>query len=243
MYPQKLDTYPRAKVSLKFLFAFYFSLFFSMTLFGQAPPPSQKAPPVFPAAKEFPAIMRQSVVAGKTLVGTKVQAKLEVATLVEGKVFPTNAVLEGEVTESEAKTADAPSRLSIRMDSVRTKKVSAAIKVYLTAWYYPMSAQQGQNLQYGPPQSPTRTWNGQGAYPNPNSGSYKPFPGSDPDADTKSVPDTASTKMSDHHVSMKEVSFESTADGGIALVSRHDNIKLDKLTVYVFAASDLFPAK
>lgn len=238
MYPQKIEMCSPAKVSQQVLVAF----FFSMALFGQAPL-SQKAPPVFPAAKEFPAIMRQSVLAGKTPVGTKVQAKLQVATLVDGKVFPTNAVLEGEVTESEAKTTNAPSRLGIRIDSVRTKKASAAIKVYLTGWYYPVSAEKGQNLQYGPPQSPTRTWNGQGAYPNPNSGSYKPFPGSDPGTDTKSVPDTASTKMSDHRVPIKDVAAESAGDGSIALVSRHDNIKLDKLTIFVFAATDSLPAK
>jgi len=43
------------------------------------------------AGLEFPVIMRQNVAAGKTPVGTKVQAKLVVATLVDGVVVPQDA--------------------------------------------------------------------------------------------------------------------------------------------------------
>lgn len=190
-------------------------------------------------ATEFPAILQQTIVAGKNPVGTKVRAKLQVATLVDGTVFPRNAVLAGEVIESTPKTAADPSRLAIRMDSVQWKNGSAAIKLYLTAWYYLTTAETGQNLQYGPPQSPNRTWNGQGAYPNPNSPSYKPFPGGDPDADKNSVPDTAATKTSDHRALMKDAESVRSDDGALGLVSKRTNIKLDKLTTYVFAASDL----
>ncbi len=55
--------------------------------------------------------MKQDVTAGKTPVGTKVQAKLQVATLVDGTVLPKNTVFSGEVTESVAKsesTSSAP---------------------------------------------------------------------------------------------------------------------------------------
>ena len=87
--------------------------------------------------QEFPVLLQQSVTAGKTLPGTRIQAKLWVATLLDGKVIPRNAVFSGEVVESVAKTATDPSRVSLRMDSVQWKNGSAVVKVYLTAWYYP----------------------------------------------------------------------------------------------------------
>ena len=196
-----------------------------------------------PGIREFPVILQQSVVAGKSAVGSKVRAKLEIATLVNGTVFPRNSLLTGEVIESSAKTAINPSRLAIRMDSIQWKKQSSKIKVYLTGWYYPTTAEAGQNLRYGPPQSPTRTWNGQGAYPSPNSGSYKPFPGSDSDSDKESVPETASTKISDHPVLMKDAEATRAVDGTLELTSRRSTIKLDKLTTYVFAAGSLSEKK
>jgi len=214
------------------------SFVFSCVSFGQ-----QKAATPLALSQEFPVAMEQSVSAGKTAVGTKVRAKLVVATLVQGKVLPRNATLTGEVLESVAKTATTPSRLAIRMDSAQWKDGSAALKIYLTAWYYPATEEGGQNLQYGPPQAPGKTWNGQGAYPNPNSPSYKPFPGGDPDEDKSSVPDTAAAKVSDHRVVMKDVEWVRAEDGTGTLVSKRVNIKLDRLTTYVFAATDALPAK
>ena len=75
--------------------------------------------------------MRQNVAAGTTSVGTKVQAKLAVATLVDGMVVPRDAVLSGEVTESVAKSATDPSRLAVRMDSAQWKKGPAPIVLSL----------------------------------------------------------------------------------------------------------------
>jgi hypothetical protein len=199
--------------------------------------------PAVHGGTEFPVILQQGIVAGKSLAGTRVRAKLQVATLVDGTVIPRNAILAGEVIESTPKTAADPSRLAIRMDSVQWKNGSAAIKVYLTPWYYLTTAETGQSLQYGPPQSPNRTWNGQGAYPNPNSASYKPFPGGDSDADKNSVPDAAAVKTSDHRALMKDTESMRSDDGTLALVSKRITIKLDKLTTYVFAASDLLPNK
>jgi hypothetical protein len=212
---------------------------FSCVSFGQQKP----ATPLAPRAQELPVVMQQSVSAGKTAIGTKVRAKLEVATLVQGKVLPRNATLTGEVVESAAKTATTPSRLAIRMDSVQWKDGTADLKVYLTAWYYPATQEGGQDLQYGPPESPGKKWNGQGAYPNPNTPAYKPFPGADQDEDKSSVPDTAATKVSDHRVVIKDVEWVRAEDGTPALVSKRVNIKLDRLTTYVFAASDALPAK
>src|SRR5207245_2131370 len=71
--------------------------------------------------KEFPVVMKQEVTAGKTPVGTKVEAKLSVATLVDGTVFPKNTVFSGEVTESVAKSENSASRVAIRMDSAQWK--------------------------------------------------------------------------------------------------------------------------
>ncbi len=199
--------------------------------------------PAVQSAIEFPAQLQQGVVAGKTAIGTKVQAKLQMATMVNGTVVPRNATLFGEVTESTAKISGSPSRLAIRIDSAQWKNGSAAINAYLSEWYYPTIAEPGQNLQYEPPQSPTRTWNGQGAYPNPNSPSYKPFPGGDSDAKQNSVPQPAASKTSEHRALLKDIELVSSGNGAFVIVSKRTNIKLDRLTTYVFATSDLLATK
>src|ERR1700726_1668318 len=125
--------------------------FLVFVIFCSAPSLAQQKPPA-PASsgvQEFPMIMRQNVTAGKTPVGTEVQAKLVVGTLGDGTVFPKNAIFSGKVIESVAKTSTEPSRLAIRMDSVQWKDGSAAVKVYLTAWIYPTTVAPGQDLQYG----------------------------------------------------------------------------------------------
>ncbi len=86
---------------------------------------------------ELPIVLRQTVEAGKTAVGTKVEARLVMATMINGAVLPRGAVISGEVTESVAKSNDSPSRLAIRMDSAQWKNGEAKFKLYLTAWYYP----------------------------------------------------------------------------------------------------------
>jgi hypothetical protein len=211
----------------------------STTLLAQQTP----AAPAPSGTHEFPVIMEQNVTAGNTPVGTKVRAKLTLATLVDGAVVPRNAVFTGEVIESVAKSATDASRLAIRMDSVQWKKGSAPIKVYLTAWCYPSMSMPGEDLQYGPPQSPSKTWNGAGAYPDPNSPVYKPFPGGDSDTRSDSVPDTAASVTSHHRVVMKNVESARNSDGAVTITSRHSNIKLDKLTTYVLATNDLLPPK
>jgi hypothetical protein len=189
-------------------------------------------------ALEFPMFLESSVVAGKTAVGTKIQAKLSVATLVDGTVVPRNAIFNGEVIASEAKSATEPSRLAIRLDSAQWKGGSAVVKTYFTAWYYPAVMESGQNLQYGPTQPANRTWNGEGQYPDPNSKIYKPFPGGSSDQNGN-APDTPASVASNRRVLMKNVESELSSDGAITLVSRKSNIKLDKLTLYVVATGDL----
>jgi hypothetical protein len=190
-------------------------------------------------AAEFPVVLQQNVTAGKTPVGTKVQAKLMMATLVNGTVIPRNAILHGEVIESVVKTKTDPSRLAIRMDSADWKNGSATVKLFVTSWYYPTTeVEANQDLQYGPQQPANRTWNGQGQYPDSNSKSYQPFPGGDSD-NKGSVPDTPSSLTSNHCVQMRDVQSTHNGDGAVEITSKRSNIKLDKLTTYVLAADDL----
>jgi hypothetical protein len=202
---------------------------------------AQQIPAVTGSAsvKEFPVTLKQEVTAGKTAVGTKVQAKLTVATLVDGTVFPKNTIFSGEVTESKAQSADSPSRIGIRMDSAQWKNGSAPIKVYLTAWFYPMMAARGQDLSYGPPQSPTRTWNGAGTYPDPNSPASQPFPNGDTSGRTDAAPEAQVYALSKQRVLMRDVEPERSNDGALAITSRSFNLKLDKMTTYVLATGEL----
>jgi hypothetical protein len=210
-----------------------FFTFCSLTVLGQ-----QQSSPVPGSVREFPMLLESNVIAGKTAEGTKIQAKLCVATLVDGTVIPRNAVFSGEVIESVTKTATDPSRLAIRMDSAQWKNGSASVKAYLTAWYYPSMTEAGQSLQYGPTQPANRTWNGEGQYPDPNSKIYRPFPGSGSDQ-SSGVPDATTSVTSNHRVAMKNVESEQSSDGTITIVSKKSNIKLDRLTMYVLATGDI----
>ena len=214
----------------------------SATLLGQQTPAVPGSTPVF----EFPVIMRQSVTAGKTSVGTKIQAQLVVATLAQGVVIPKNAILSGEVTESVKKSDTDPSRLAIRMDSAQWKNGSAPIKVYLTAWFYPEAQMVNQNLSYQPPDAANskKNWNGMGPYPDPNNPiAQQKFPGPDEDKDKGLPPATPASNISQHRVLMKNLESTRNSDGTVILTSAHTNIKLDKLTTYVLAPGDLLPTK
>ena len=193
-------------------------------------------------AQEFPIVMEQNIVAGKTAIGTEVRAKLQVATLVKGKVIPRGASLVGQVLESTASTSTSPSRLSVRIDSARWKNDSAPLHLYLTSWYYPALSMNGPDLKYGPEQPARRTWNGMGQYPDSNSPAYRPFP-TDADAnDDSGAPSSSSTDNSNRRVQLKNVESETGTDGGIILTLKHRNLKFDRFTTYVVATSDLLPA-
>jgi hypothetical protein len=214
----------------------------SATLLSQPTP----APSSSPAGLEFPVIMRQNVAAGATPIGTKVQAKLVVATLVDGVVVPRDAILLGEVTESVAKSKTDPSRLAIRMDSAQWKNGAAPIKVYLTAWFYPVVTMKPPDLSYEPPGAAqsVRNWNGMGAYPDKNAPpDSQPLPGRDPDKDQGVALPSPSSGTSKHRVLMKNVESMRNSDGAVTLTSGRFNIKLDKVTTYVLAAGDLLPTK
>lgn len=187
---------------------------------------------------EFPVTMEQNIVAGTTPIGTKVRAKLTAATLMDGNVLPRNAVFFGEVIESVAKSKTTPARLAICMDSVQWKNGSADVKAYLTAWYYPTQVMPGDNLQYGPPQSAAKTWNGAGVYPDPNLRDYKPFPGGESN-NQQGAPDTSAAVTSHHRIRMKNVDSVRGSDGRVSITSSRSNLKLDRLTTYVLATDDL----
>lgn len=198
---------------------------------------TEPKPNASPAAQEFPVALQQNVTAGKTPPGTKIEAKLTIASLVNGTVVPRNATFSGEVVESVLKSGTQPSRLSVQINSVKWKNGSLPVKMFLTAWYFPPVTQTGGDLQYGPEQPPSRTWNGAGAYPDSNSPAYKPFPGGD-SGQKDSVPDTPSSVSAKHRVLIKDVQSERAPDGRLTLVSKR-NLKLDKITTYVLAPSEL----
>lgn len=208
--------------------------------YAAAQKPSQ--PPPNAVALEYPLMLETTVTAGKTSVGTKVPAKLQMATLVNGKVLPRGAVFSGEVVQSTKKTKTEPSRISVVMDSAVWKQGSETLRIYLTSWYYPVESEPGQPLQYGPTQPANRTWDGQGQYPDPNSHVYHPFPGSESTKD-QGAPDTANPVTSNHRIAMKNIETQRTTDGAIVLVSNRNNIKPDHFTVYVFSTGDLVPSK
>jgi hypothetical protein len=205
-------------------------------------PSSSSLTPV--SVKEFPVNMKQEVTAGKTPAGTRVQAKLQVATLVDGTVFPRNTVFSGEVTESVAKSESNPSRVAIRMNSAQWKDGSAPVRIYLTAWFYPLvPSGRSQDLSYGPAQSATQTWNGAGTYPDPNSPASQPFPRADMNRSAEAAPESPVYILSKRRFLMKDVESEHNSDGAVTISSRYFNIKLDKSTTYVMATGELGPRK
>ncbi len=216
-------------------------------LIGSAALLSQGTPaaPSSSAGLELPVIMRQNVAAGATPVGTNVEAKLTVATLINGVVVPTDAILSGEVTESVAKSATNPSRLAIRMDSAQWKNGSATKvlqltkKVYLTAWYYPALTPSPLDVSSGLPDAGNRprNWGANGAYPGQRNPTAPPFPGTDDSSkDTGPAPPAPASNISPHRMPMKNVESTNNPEGAITLTCKRSNIKLDKTTTYVFAA-------
>lgn len=192
----------------------------------------QASPP--PVLRQFPVILQQSVEAGKSPAGTKVQGKLAAATLFNGALIPKNAVASGVVVESESKRGEDRARLAIRMNTVSWNGGWAPLNAYLMPLYYPATGQAVPNLPNESPDPDSRTLNG----PNQSSQSpmSRPFPGNGSEANQGAIPDVAI--LSSRPVRMKNVVLEPTSNGGIALVSEHANIKLFKMTTYVFAADE-----
>jgi len=71
----------------------------------------------------------------------------------------------------------------------------------------------------------------------------KPFPGGD-SKDSDAVPNTTSAVTLRRRVPMKGVmSGKHDDDGAAVIASTHSDIKLNKLTTYVFAADELRASK
>ncbi len=107
----------------------------------------------------------------------------------------------------------------------------------------PTTGATRQDLQYGRQQSQVKTWNGEGANPDPNSPVVKPFPGSDAGSSPDAVPNTTADITSRRRVLMKNVMSGKNDDGAVVIGSTRSDIKLDKLTTYMFAADELLPPK
>ncbi len=205
-------------------------VFCSAASIGQQKPPASPSP----VLREFPVVLQQTVEAGKTPAGTKVQGKLATATRFNGALIPKNAVASGVVVESESKRGNDRSRLAIRMNSVTWNGGWAPLNAYLMPLYYPTTGQAMPNLPYESPDPDSRTLSG----PNQSGSSpmSRPIPGGDSEASRSAIPDTPT--ISSRPVRMKNVALQPAADGGIALVCERVNIKLYNLTTYVFAAAE-----
>src|SRR5437899_12447493 len=71
--------------------------------------------------QEFPVILEENVIAGKTPAGKKLQAKLAIATWVNGVVVPRNANFTADAVESSPKTGTEPSRITMRIHGPTSK--------------------------------------------------------------------------------------------------------------------------
>lgn len=196
----------------------FFVLLASLAFSQQPPSPA----PV--SALEFPVFLLQNVTAGKTRPGTKIDSRLTIATLAHRVVVPEGAILSGQIVESVAKSATSPSRLSIRIDSARWRDGNLDIKLYLTAWYYPVTVSTrdaGSDPPF-PEGSFSRRRRGGGGGTLPTSGADKP------DA-------APAASVAENRMQMKDVEIARNQAGAPTLTSSRANLKLDKGTVYVLA--------
>lgn len=200
--------------------------FCSAASFGQQ---SHQASPL-PVLVQFPVILQQSVEAGKTPAGTQVQGKLAAATQFYGALIPKNAVASGVVVESESKKGKDRARLAIRINTVSWNGGWSPLNAYLMPLYYSAAGQAVPNLPIESPDPASRTLNG------PNQSSQSPMSRPFSGGRSEAIPDVAI--LSGRPVRMKNVVLEPTSNGGIALVSEQANIKLFKMTTYVFAAEE-----
>lgn len=194
---------------------------------GQQKPPTSSSD----ALHEFPLVLQQSIESGKAKIGTKVQAKLAVATMFDGTVIPRNAVFSGVVIESIPKSAKEPAKIAIRMETAEWKHGSSSMMAYLLPLYYPATTQAMQNFEASQESGPTS--NGAQGSSSESPTSHQSFPSNESQA---AIPEISTT--SNRPVQIKNVTVALADDGGAALVSQHSNIKLFKLTTYVFAARE-----
>jgi len=138
------------------------------------------------------------------------------------------------VIESTSKSAKEPAKLAIRMETAEWKGGSISITAYLLPLYYPATTQSVPNFGDAPRESGANMPDGAGQH----SGSESPmqhqsFP---TDGSQSAIPEVSTT--SNRPVPIKNATLALADEGGAALVSEHSNIKLFKLTTYVFAARE-----
>ncbi|HEV7220809.1 MAG: hypothetical protein ACHP8A_10040 [Terriglobales bacterium] len=198
---------------------------FAASYAQQTPTPSPH-----PALHEFPLTLQENIESGKAKIGTKVQAKLAMATMFHGMIIPRNAVFSGLVIESDAKSAKAPAKLAIRMETAEWKDGSTSLTAYLLPLSYATTAPAVQGLRNESQDPDSRTLSeGQSESPMQRS-----FPNNDSQAAQAAIPEIPTA--SNRPVPMKNVVIARADEGGAALVSDRGNIKLNKMTTYVFAA-------
>ncbi len=199
---------------------------FAASLAQQAPAPSSHA-----TLHQFALTLQQSIESGKTRIGTKVQAKLAAATTFQGTVIPRNAVFTGVVIESDAKSAKEPAKLAIRMETAEWKNGATSVTAYLMPLYYAPTVQAAQTFPNEAPDPSSRSLDGE----QPQSPMQRSsFPANNSQAAQEAIPENPTT--SSRPVQMKSVVIARADEGGAALVSEHANIKLNKMTTYIFAA-------
>jgi hypothetical protein len=197
--------------------------------------PQQQRPSIEGVAPglQLPAHFAQKIEAGKTHVGSAVRARLEIATLINGQVVPRDAVLEGHVEESVARTPDGPSRLRVVMDSAHWKGGQTHFIAYLTNRYHPFVLHDRDDTATSPedelPQAsaPRRNRRQQNAMARAR-GSMDVRP-----ADQRKATQDTLAGISPNRVPIANVRPVSTPTGAVTLTSDR-NIKLDKRTVYGF---------
>jgi len=200
---------------------------FAVSVGQQKPPTSSSS-----VLHEFPLVLQQSLESGKAKIGTKVQAKLAVATMFDGTVIPRNAVFTGVVIESTLKSAKEPAKIAIRMETAEWKHGSSSMMAYLLPLYYPPTSHAMQNFGDASQESGP-TSNGAQGSGSESPTSHQSFPSNESQA---AMPEVSTT--SNRPVQIKNVTVALADEGGAALVSEHGNIKLFKLTTYVFAARE-----
>ena len=200
-----------------------------------------KTKPATHGALEFPVVLQENVVAGKTPVGTAVHSKLMLATLVKGVVVPQDALLSGRVEESTAKIGADPSRLKIRLDMAQWKGGSLAVNAFLTNMYYanrliempagegipdastnpdPMLSHGGlQHQNSADLESRRAAWNRQAAGSNPSDQAHSSEKGL--------------WESSVYRKPMPNVDITRDTNGTV-IMSRRDNIKVERNTAYCF---------
>lgn len=201
------------------------------------------------SALELPVYLHENIEAGKSPVGMKVEARLSIATLVDGRVIPQGATLSGEVIVSQPKTTTGPARLSVRFDSAQWKNGSSPVvqplanKIYLTSWHYPLvpSLPQDDNdttgLAVPPHRRSAQHVGGAGTYPDPNT-SASPTYSKGNTGEKSPVDSYPGPRVSEHRVAMKDVESTRSPDGALILTSSKSRLKFDRSTTYVLALSD-----